>query len=575
MKKFICYLMAAIVAVSCTKTYVGPRTTIIVNGYIPYYGWNLPVNDKGECGIFFGNYIPATKASSVNGHFVGPNECGYDSFNMFAFKDGEAVMNPYLVNWDGESWTYEIGSQELQYFDRNSQKYDFIGVIADNATNDNGIIKVNAEAFEDNSGEMNTEKEVLYSITTVEKAAYNAPVSINFKHANAKMYIGFASDRNDTEIVDYTPSSPQTSIPGNITTEHAKMFDLLAEGKLVGYGLIPNQGDYNGYYAGMEGNFFNLNPYHGGYNYVSKERLAELMPIVNAQFVYTDAECNYVDKWEYGVDKKDKMFLKFADGVDGAEFIAGNDAFWSNLTTAEKAGLQKYKDSGCRVIRIEQLPDGNYFAWGESYALASWVSPTSTARDFKVINGGTPGYPAVIGYPGIRVFSVSSDTNGKNIRTAHTTEARADITGVCALTKTADSGDGPDSNITFVKPSGTVAQAASASAIDENTNITWSPTVWYALPVDNPDNGYVVKFSYTYNGVTYYDARVHIPAIDSNFDQGYYYQYIIFISDDTNGTTDVDEANNDKDEVDTDKKPISFSVIFSAYQKGKRIVYSL
>ena len=90
--------MAAIVAISCTKMYVGPRTTVIVNGYVPYYGWNLPINDKGECGIIFGNYVPATKASSVDGHFVGPDECGYDVFNMFAFKDGEAVMNPYLVN---------------------------------------------------------------------------------------------------------------------------------------------------------------------------------------------------------------------------------------------------------------------------------------------------------------------------------------------------------------------------------------------------------------------------------------------------------------------------------------------
>lgn len=564
--------MAAIIAVSCTKTYIGPRTTIIVNGYIPYYGWNLPINDKGECGIFFGNYVPATKASSVNGHFVGPNECGYDSFNMFAFKDGEAVMNPYLVNWDGEYWTYEIGSQELQYFDRNSQKYDFIGVIADNATNDNGIIKVNAEAFEDNSCEMNTEKEVLYSVTTVEKASYNAPVSINFQHVNAKMYIGFASDRGDTQIVDYTPSAPQTSVPGTISTEHAKMFDLLADGKLVGYGLTKFQGDEHGEYRGFTGNYFNINPYLTGNSYITQERLAELMPLVNAQFIYTDENCNLVDKWEYGVDKKDKMFLKFAPGVNAADFIAGDDAFWSNLTDTEKTALKNHHDSGCRIIRIERLDDGKYFAWGESYGLVV----DATARDFKVINGGTPGTPAIIGYPGIRVFSVSTDAvSGKNVRTAHTTEARADITDVCVLTKTADSGADPDSNITFVKPSGAVAQAASASAIDENTNVTWSPTVWYALPVDNPDNGYVVKFSYTYNGVTYYDARVHIPAIDSNFDQGYYYQYIIFISADTNGTTDVDEANNDKDEVDTDKNPISFGVIFSDYQKGKRVVYSL
>ena len=114
--------MAVIVAFSCTKMYVGPRTTVIIHNY---NGWNIPTNEAGECGIFFGNYVPATKATSVDGHFVGPNECGYDSFKMFAFKDGEAVMNPYTVNWNGDLWTYEIGEQELQYFDRNSNKYDF------------------------------------------------------------------------------------------------------------------------------------------------------------------------------------------------------------------------------------------------------------------------------------------------------------------------------------------------------------------------------------------------------------------------------------------------------------------
>ena len=103
--------------------------------------------------------------------------------------------------------------------------------------------------------------------------------------------------------------------------------------------------------------------------------------------------------------------------------------------------------------------------------MASWVSPTSTARDFKVINGGTPGNPEIIGYPDIRVFSVSSENN-KNIRTAHTTEALASISNACVLTKTADSGDGADSNITFKKPSGAVTQVDDVASINENTNIT-------------------------------------------------------------------------------------------------------
>lgn len=198
----------------------------------------------------------------------------------------------------------------------------------------------------------------------------------------------------------------------------------------------------------------------------------------------------------------------------------------------------------------------------------------TTSRYLTIITGGTPGYPEIIGYPGIRVFSVSTE-DGKNVRTAHTTEAEAVITDACVLIKTEDSGDGADSNLTFAKPTTTVTQVANVSSVNENTAVTWSPTTWYALPVDNPDNGYVVKFSYTYNGVSYYDARVSIPAADSNFEQGCYYKYIIFIGDSTNGTTNVDEANDSKDDVDTDDKVISFNVIVSAYQKGKEVIYQL
>lgn len=75
--------------------------------------------------------------------------------------------------------------------------------------------------------------------------------------------------------------------------------------------------------------------------------------------------------------------------------------------------------------------------------------------------------------------------------------------------------------------------------------------------------------------MNYYDARVNIPATDSDFEPGCYYKYTIFIGNNTNGTTDPEIANEEKDEVDTTEKVISFNVIVTAYKEGKEIVYQL
>lgn len=508
--------------------------------------------------IVFSNYSPATKAEAG----VGPNAIGYDHFTVYGFKDETAIMDPFQVEWQTNKWVYEgIGTQELQYFNKNSTNYSFIGVISDKTPGrtDRVVDVEGVESFQTDD-EMNSPKEFLYTQKIVTPAQYNQPVSLVFNHANARMHIGFASDRNDTEIVDYV--SGFTGTPGTLTTEHAKMFDLLAEGKRVGYGLTKFQGDEHGEYRGYTGNYFNINPYQGGLSYITNERLAELMPLVNAQFVYTDADCNLVDHWEYGVDKKDKMFLKFADGVNAAEFIAGNDAFWTNLTDAEKVGLQNHHDSGCRIIRIDRLPDGNYFAWGESYGLVQ----STTDRDFKVMTGSTVGIPDL---EGIRVFSVD-DSGEHNIHLAHVdaADAHVSVTG----TPTFDNLSTSTNVMLFSHPNGAVAQV-------DNTSIVWadatpSPTIRYALPVGN--TGYVVKLSYRYNGTTYYDARVLIPTVSAAFAESKDYTYVIYITDKTNGTTDPNQAYEDKNEVDTSQKAIVFSEItFENYTSGGHYVYSI
>ena len=560
-RKLFLLISSLIVLISCDKIVTGP-TVVIMNGGTPG-SCVVPTNDSGEFGIVFGQYSPATKANAISNYA----DTHYNDFSLFTWNsNNEMVMNPFLVSSNAQGYYYEgVNNQELQYFKNNTNHYEFIGVIPTDHTMalNNGVVSVEAlEASTVDDDRINgtfavdSPEEFLFTYKKVEKANYGSVVELPFRHGNYILYLGFSSDRNDTKLIDYTPEIPGTSVPGTITTEHAKMFDLLAEGKLVGYGLIPNQGDYNGYYAGMEGNFFNLNPYHGAYNYVSKSRLAELMPLVNAQFVYTDAECNIVDKWEYGVDKKDKMFLKFADGVDGAEFIAGNDAFWTNLTDGEKAALQKYKDSGCRVIRIEELPDGNYFAWGESYALASWVSPTSTARDFKVINGGTIGTAAVPAINGVRVFSANVD-NAHYVHLPHTMVADASISdaGVAFSNRTTSS-----DVITYSLPSSEYLSSAPV----------FSPTTFYAIPGDENLTYFVVKLSYIYNGLTVYDVRVPIQLPANGLEAGKYYKYIINITSTANGTNNPKEAADDKNEIDAVVNPvISVNFVEIDYVEGE------
>ncbi len=544
------------------------------------YSYVVPQNSFGEYGIIFGNYSPTTKAMSEGGILVGPNQCGYNSFNMYAWKDGTEVMNPYVVNWANDLWSYDnVTGQQLQYFDRNSSKYDFIGVISNGTESATpGEVTVSgATAFLDNSSELTTPNELLWTSTTVSKAGYSSPVSLNFKHANAKMYIGFASDRNDTEILDYVPANPGSSGTPDTETytkKTTKFIDELVAGNEVQVAI--------GFYGVNSPKLTKTNPnplYVGadntGNGYLAKTWLLSIMDAVNAQFVYyrLDQVNNSTSKtvttedWESAASNKNIFMMKLADGVDKAAFAAGNDAFatalkahqtdWVGGSPAESFWAmfeQAYAD-GWRVIRIN-VSDAN-----ASQVLVFLSSNIEASTQVCTIIPGTPAVPATAGIEGIRVFSVSEDaTSGKNIVAPHTTAATAVITDACVLTKTSESSD----VISFTKPTGAVAQFVSENAITWD-GATKSPSVWYALPVENPDNGYVIKFSYTYNGVSYYDARVHIPFADSDFTQGVYYTYVIYITNKTNGTTDPSEANTDKDEVDTDNIAINFTISVTAY----------
>lgn len=577
-----------------------------------YQGNPTQMNDKGEYAIVFsnGNHLTKSITDPSTTH-------DYTSFEVYAWQDGTATAwSPYTVSKNGNEWKYDgIGTQELQYFDRNSDKYDFLGVITGGTVAPaNGDVALNVtgvNAFENNDDETTTPDELLWAQASVAKAAYDSEVTLTFKHANAKMYVGFVSDRNDTQILDYTPTIPEvpasagTPDTETYTKKTTKFIDELVAGSevQVGIGFIGKNS--------TKLTTGNPNPLYIGTNngtWKSKDWLLSIKDAVNAQFVYyrlndvnnASSKLEVTEDWDSKDSNKNIYMMKLADGVDKDEFAAGNDVFWNALVAHESDWVggtpaislksvfeQAYAD-GWRVVRINtNVAYKNFYSdmtvestnTNEVYVfLASNVAKSTQVCTITPGTPATPGSPEVPGIDGIRVFSVSTDaTTSKNIRTAHTTEASAVLgNNACVLTQTANSGDGADSNITFVKPTGAVSQVADFTTTTvENATVTWSPTVWYALPVANPDNGYVVKFSYTYNGVSYYDARVHIPATDSAFDQGKYYRYVICIGNKTNGSTDPGEAGTDKDEVDTDNLPIRFTVVVNTYTNGEFKSYTL
>ena len=525
------------------------------------------INSKGEYAITFSNSSTKSIANPAITH-------EYTSFNVYAWKDGAATdMFPYLVENVNNEWKYDEGNQELQYFERNSTKYDFIGVITNgNVAPANGDVALNVtgvNAFENNNDETITDDELLWAHATVAKADYANIVSLPFNHANAKMYIGFVSDRDDTEIVDYTPTIPavpetkdttdtwinlkrSTNVDGSPSRTSVKSRETW--GSYIDNYVIPQAliDEIKSYYSvdGSEPGNYDL---HLGNSVWPSSTIKKLR-------VVKDIPTDY----KLTVNIHNEGIL--VDVFDAIKYL---------------------KDNG---YNITSRISGGKPAVFEYVILDAFVNGTGTNAPFTVIglNYGSdfsipdytiniiPEKPEVNGYDGIRVFSVSKDAiTNKNIRTAHTTQASAEVSSSCILTQTANSGDGADSNITFVKPSSIVEQVTDFTSITESTTVTWSPTVWYALPVANPDNGYVVKFSYTYNGKTYYDARVHIPFEHSDFVQGKYYRYVICIGNKTNGTEDVDEAIDEKDEVDTDNLPIRFTVVVQEYGKGEFKTYIL
>ena len=260
------------------------------------YNNQIPVNSKGEYAITF-TKAPATKASVA----AWSTFDGYDKFQLFAWNKDEAIMNPFKVKGTGNEYKYDdVDGQSLQYFKKQYDVYNFIGIIPEDAPatlTDTTITVTGVESFVVDDKRVETDivadspKEFLYAQANVTKADYGSNVSLPFKHGNALLKLSFKSDKSDTELLDYTPTTP--AVPASAgtpdtetyTKKTTKFIDELVAGNEVQVAI--------GFYGTNSPKLTETQPnplYVGSDNtsngWLAKTWLLSIKDAVNAQFVY-------------------------------------------------------------------------------------------------------------------------------------------------------------------------------------------------------------------------------------------------------------------------------------------------
>ena len=543
MKKFFLTLLISLLSIACNEI------------MIVYPIVAIPGQETADGSIQFGNYTPVTKAMAGEG----PNGVGYGDFTIFGFEDNTPIMDPYFVIWQESQWVYEgVSSQEIKYFNKSASQYSFVGVISDKTPSRDGTT-VNVSGVESfqTTDPMNSPKELLYTQKIVPQSQFGKYVSLTFNHANARMFIGFASDRADTKIINYAPGTGDVNIY-RIAADPIKYYGPTvsdAEGAgLTDADIAEINSHFNftvpsGYYWAAASQAWSTINGSDWPDYVSSALFSGYWSDNNGGAAPTGIERDLYPEFtgDFTVNSSNKLELNF----DGWDYIVTKYPDFANINLSNWSSAVS---GGMKLVHVTK-ENGNLRGW--------WINTTNTNVYFLRTE---PGSPAL---EGIRVFSVD-DSGSPIVHKVHTDKADIHVpfTGDVTYDNVFNSQD----VMIFSLPSGNVAQS-------DDTNIAWndatpSPTIRYALPIAN--TGYVAKFSYVYNGVTYYDARVLIPTESAAFAASKDYTYVIYITDKTNGTTDPNQAYEEKNEVDTSKKAIVFSEItFGDYTSGGHYVYTI
>ena len=538
-------------------------------------------NSNGQYAI--GGYVNGQTRAAIDGGT-------YTNFSLYSWTKDSVVMDGYHGIFNGNVWGY---SENLKFFDNDVDEYNFIGVIPQDVTQafdeSTSRVSVEAEGFTtDDAGaqsgvQNNTyaeDRELLYATSTVQNANYSSGANLQFKHANVKVYLKFTSDDPTTEIVDFTPTIPETpavaATPDTETysSKTVKFIDELTSGGIVQVGI--------GFVGASSPKLTKSNPttvYLGTNNaslsYMAKDWLLSIKDAVNSQFVYyklnavvkSTSKTETTEDWESAASNKNIFMMKLADGVNAADFASGNDAFWKALCAHEsdwvggspvesfKAMFETAYSQGWRVIRIN-ASDAN-----SNQVLVFLSSNQQVTTQVCTVVPGQPAQPAKPAIDGINDIVVLPATSvvgdGTDAVLASYPSKVAATIGLDGITMIEKENA---ATLTFTKPQGYIS-----------TERVASPTTWYTFPytANSVDNvGYTIKFSYTYNGVTKYDNRVFLHKTETQWDEGNYYTYVISIKGKGNGVVDPKDADKN-DPIVPKTNDIIVTSIFNDYQNGQ------
>lgn len=549
LKGFLISLLVGLALVSCEKTLI-----IIINQES-----KVPQNADGEYGIVFGNYSSATRASVSS-----VSKTGYDDFKLYAWNSsGDTIMKPYFVNAIGISeYNYEnITGQELQYFRPSASNYEFIGLLPSNKeTNiDNGIVSVkDIKSFTIDDSRVtgtlteDSPEEFMYSYTKVEKSNYGQKVPLVFNHGNAVIYLGFSSDRSDTKIIDYVPGTQAIPAVPDVNDTTDTWFNLKrSSGNIDGSATktrVKNGDEW--------GNFVD-----------DYELPANLVNEIKSYYSVDDSDPGDYDLhlgntvWPSSTIKKLRIVKPIPNDYKLSCAIYNTDIvidFFDGFKYLKDNGydIQPRNSGGKPSVWDYVLIDA--FVNGTAYTVVglNTGAANSIPQYTIVTTPGTPEIPATDPIKGIRVFSADSTDVVYCAHIPHTTMADANIS---SDTLSYDNRETSNNVIEFSLPNSTTL----------NTTAVWSPTTFYAIPGDADFNYIVVKLSYIYNNVNVYDVRVPIKLPVGGLQSGKYYKYTIKITSASNGTNDMNEATEEKDDIDiTENSAILVNVSFQNYELG-------
>jgi len=521
--------------------FVGCNVENNTNLYMPpTYGWYWQPNQmysNGQYGI--GGYVAGasiTRAYTIQQSDVIDN---YDSFSLFMWTKDSVLNNAMfngVLNPQQGTWGYE-GNQH--FFDNNQPRYSFLGILpkGDYTIKTDSTVDVSLEDFVTEGVEVNIQKynkEFIVAKTTVEKQNYAQGATLNFLHQNSIVRIKFETDNtNNLEIIDFTPSISGTSVEKitKITANIDKVNILSNKNKYEAAKQLLIDADIEEVNNLVKLSEENGTPIDfGGQNWGTGWNSS--VGSNSAKIIENKTSIDILSE-NYGINIYNSMMSSVTGGLYTVYGINTG-----NLTVLNS--------ENSRLLHVE-FDDTNKEI--NIFGINNITSSDVTVHKEMVNEGGVTGKEGIVVLP-----ATSVNQNGKDAVLStfpETVTANVGLNGVTYTTVNTT-----EQEIIFTKP-GTVDYSV------------YSPTNWYTFPVTHEATfGFTIKFSYTLNGVTRYDARVFVPAVKCNWQPGKWYDYVIKVNSTKHGKTNPEDADEDDPKID-EEFPIKVNSFVDEYTEGE------